>query len=288
MRKGRVSSANLIQASTTSRQISQTAAIFQYPNTQSASRKINHYKRHLHDIKTHYFCWYKSTVSYFTSKHFTNEDILQCLKLLQQNTLPTQNVPIFTFWRENQVIKSTSEDDLSWGKANPYTLWSGKDKDLESRDFREAPAHRRQQRSTRAPAPTALAAGTELAEKVPLLFSEVVPLEKLLHRSFVSLTAEDRAECRTCSQRSVFARIIQLFSTLLNLPKVVMLMKSKWNLCSILHLLVHATEISPTEWTRKTKPEWLLCIYKKLLYFIIDKLNASWVKKNMKKQSISS
>lgn len=53
-------------------------------------------------------------------------------------------------------------------------------------------------------------------------------------------------------------------------------------ICSSLHLLAHATEISPADHRNKTS------IYKNLFYFITHKLNASWVKKNLKKQSIAS
>lgn len=79
-----------------------------------------------------------------------------------------------------------------------------------------------------------------------LVSSEAAPLGKLLQRGFVSLMDEERAECGIRCQRSVFAHLIQLFSTLLNLPKQSCLWKVK-EIYSTLHLPVHATEISPTE-----------------------------------------
>lgn len=83
-----------------------------------------------------------------------------------KKTLPTQKVPIFTSWRENQVIESTSEEYLSWEKADPHTLWRGKGKDLESRDYWEASAQRRQQHCPGTPAPTTL--GDRVCRKSPV------------------------------------------------------------------------------------------------------------------------
>jgi len=68
--------------------------------------------------------------------------------------------------------------------------------------------------------------GQSLQKRSRFAFSEVVPLEKLLHMSFKSIMDENTAESSIGHRMSVLGHIFRLFGMLLNWSKAVMLMKT--------------------------------------------------------------
>lgn len=167
-----------------------------------------------------------------TSRHPANKTILRYLKLLWQNAL-SQFSPAGEKIRPlNELLKRISAEGkpilIPYGEEK-VRIWSqetsGKLQPKGGSGTAQGPcAHHPTQTSP------PWQQGQSLQKWSHLVSSKVVPLQKLLHMSFISIMDKNTSDCSIGYQISMLAHIILLFSMLLDLPKTVTLMKTGWNL----------------------------------------------------------